>query len=86
MSNSKKQGSKSHQSISQGKSSRSNMNTSVSGHAPSRPTADAARPRPTMPSQRAVAEAAYFLWQKRGGDQFANWLEAEAKLKHGTKN
>ena len=47
---------------------------------------DAARPRPIMPSQRAVAEAAYFLWQRRGGDQLTNWLEAEAKLKQSTKN
>lgn len=36
-------------------------------------------------SQRAVAEAAYFLWLQRGGDQLSNWLEAEAKLRKTLK-
>lgn len=36
-------------------------------------------------SERSIAEAAYFLWQQRGGDQLANWLEAEAKLRKTLK-
>ncbi len=31
-------------------------------------------------SRAAVAEAAYFLWLQRGGNETVNWLEAEAML------
>jgi hypothetical protein len=31
-------------------------------------------------SRDAVAEAAYFLWLERGGNETVNWLEAEAAL------
>lgn len=37
--------------------------------------------RPASPSREAIAEAAYFLWLQRGGDDVNNWLEAEAKLR-----
>jgi hypothetical protein len=30
---------------------------------------------------QAIAEAAYFLWQQRGGNELVNWVEAEAMLK-----
>ena len=33
---------------------------------------------------QAIAEAAYFLWLKRGGDPTTNWLEAEAALRRAT--
>jgi hypothetical protein len=39
------------------------------------------KPAPPEISQTAIAQEAYFLWQKRGGDAMTNWLEAEAKLK-----
>lgn len=29
---------------------------------------------------QAIAEAAYFLWLRRGGNEVVNWLEAEAML------
>jgi hypothetical protein len=32
-----------------------------------------------------IAEAAYFLWLKRGGNEVVNWLEAEASLRNGVK-
>ena len=32
-------------------------------------------------TRQAIAEAAYFLWQQRGGNELVNWLEAEAMLK-----
>jgi hypothetical protein len=32
-------------------------------------------------TRQAIAEAAYFLWQQRGGDEVVNWLEAEATLR-----
>ena len=32
-------------------------------------------------SAHAIAEAAYFLWLERGGNETVNWLEAEAALK-----
>lgn len=31
-------------------------------------------------SRQAVAEAAYYLWLQRGGNETVNWLEAEAML------
>ena len=31
-------------------------------------------------SRQAVAEAAYYLWLERGGNETVNWLEAEAML------
>jgi len=31
-----------------------------------------------------IAEAAYYLWRQRGGNEMVNWLEAERLLK--TKN
>ena len=31
-------------------------------------------------SRHAIAEAAYFLWLQRGGNETVNWLEAEAML------
>ena len=39
------------------------------------------KPRPAAPSPQAVAEAAYFLWLQRGGNEVDNWLEAEATLR-----
>lgn len=39
--------------------------------------------KPTEITEQAVAEAAYFLWQQRGGDEIGNWLEAEAMLRAG---
>ena len=32
-------------------------------------------------TQQAIAEAAYFLWQQRGGNEVVNWLEAESMLR-----
>jgi hypothetical protein len=40
-----------------------------------------AKPGTRDVSRAAGAEAAYFLWLKRGGDDVANWLEAEASLR-----
>lgn len=34
---------------------------------------------------QAIAEAAYFLWKKRGGSELVNWLEAEASLRSASK-
>jgi hypothetical protein len=36
---------------------------------------------PAQPTREAIAEAAYFLWLKRGGSDTRNWLEAEASLR-----
>jgi len=33
------------------------------------------------PAREAIAEAAYFLWLRRGGNEIVNWLEAEATLR-----
>lgn len=33
------------------------------------------------PTRAAIAEAAYFLWLQRGGNETANWLEAETSLR-----
>jgi hypothetical protein len=33
---------------------------------------------------QAVAEAAYFLWQQRGGNEVVNWLEADSMLRRQT--
>ena len=41
------------------------------------PTGGQAGPQPT---REQIAEAAYFLWLKRGGDEVLNWIEAEALL------
>lgn len=38
-------------------------------------------PSATGVTQQAIAEAAYFLWQQRGGNEVVNWLEAEATLR-----
>jgi hypothetical protein len=38
-----------------------------------------------QPTREAIAEAAYFLWLRRGGDGVANWLEAEALLRNKPK-
>lgn len=42
-----------------------------------------AKPTPSTNclTRQAIAEAAYFLWQQRGGNEIVNWLEAEAMLK-----
>jgi hypothetical protein len=34
-----------------------------------------------QPTREAIAEAAYFLWLRRGGNELVNWLEAEASLR-----
>ena len=39
------------------------------------------KPANAETTQQAIAEAAYFLWMRRGGDHMANWLEAEASLR-----
>jgi hypothetical protein len=41
--------------------------------------------KPGEPTPQAIAEAAYFLWQKRGGNETVNWLEAEATLRRTRK-
>ena len=33
------------------------------------------------PTAQAIAEAAYFLWLQRGGNETVNWLEAERMLR-----
>ncbi|MCI0629709.1 MAG: DUF2934 domain-containing protein [Phycisphaerales bacterium] len=42
--------------------------------------------KPTLEeiTRQNIAEAAYFLWLKRGGDEIANWIEAEAALKNAS--
>lgn len=35
----------------------------------------------SQPTREAIAEAAYFLWLRRGGNETVNWLEAEATLR-----
>jgi hypothetical protein len=37
--------------------------------------------KPAEVSRQAVAEAAYYLWLQRGGNETVNWLEAEAALR-----
>ena len=37
--------------------------------------------KPTEITRQQIAETAYFLWQKNGGNEVANWLEAERILK-----
>jgi hypothetical protein len=37
---------------------------------------------PAQPTREAIAEAAYFLWLQRGGDELVNWIEAEAMLQN----
>jgi hypothetical protein len=32
-------------------------------------------------TSQQIAEAAYFLWRQRGGNETVNWLEAERMLK-----
>ena len=39
----------------------------------------------SQPTREAIAEAAYFLWLKRGGSEVLNWLEAEAALRAKTR-
>lgn len=39
--------------------------------------------KPTEFTRQQIAEAAYFLWRKRGGSEESNWLEAERLLKTG---
>ena len=43
-------------------------------------TVEAKNVRNAVTSQ-AIAEAAYFLWQQRGGNEVVNWLEAESTLR-----
>jgi len=38
-----------------------------------------------QPPREAVAQAAYFLWMERGGDETTNWLEAEAALRRARR-
>ena len=40
-----------------------------------------AKPTRIEISQQAIAEAAYYLWLQRGGDEISNWLEAERQLR-----
>lgn len=35
----------------------------------------------TVVTREQIAQEAYYLWQKRGGNETVNWLEAEAALK-----
>lgn len=75
-----------------GVSSPKKQTTAIRPPAPPMPTRPAAPPvRPTQqveakprfapPSPQAIAEAAYFLWLQRGGNDLDNWLEAEATLR-----
>lgn len=50
----------------------------------SRPSAMEAKPTRVEITQQTVAEAAYYLWLRRGGDEISNWLEAERQLRHGS--
>jgi hypothetical protein len=43
-----------------------------------------AKPTRIEINQQTVAEAAYYLWLRRGGDDISNWLEAERQLRQGT--
>jgi hypothetical protein len=38
------------------------------------------KPAAGQVSRQQVAEAAYFLWLQRGGNDLVNWLDAEAIL------
>ncbi|MBL0926140.1 MAG: DUF2934 domain-containing protein [Phycisphaerales bacterium] len=54
--------------------------------APSAPASPPAPPAPPITVRHEdVANAAYFLWLKRGGDAHANWCEAERLLRNGQK-
>jgi hypothetical protein len=57
------------------------VQTPVAG--PVRTTTMETKPGAREVSTQAVAEAAYFLWLQRGGNQVVNWLEAEAALRTG---
>ena len=43
------------------------------------------KPKTREITNAAIAEAAYFLWQQRGGNEIDNWLDAEATLKANLK-
>ncbi len=43
--------------------------------------ARAAAPRAV--THAAIAERAYYIWQKTGGNAFENWLRAERELRNG---
>ena len=46
-----------------------------------RTTAMEAKPTRSEITRQAIAEAAYYLWLRQGGDEVSNWLEAERQLK-----
>lgn len=46
-------------------------------------TTSAVERKPTEITRQQIAEAAYLLWQKRGGSEVHNWLEAERQLRSG---
>ena len=54
-----------------------------SAAAPLRSTAQSVESKPGKgdPTLAQIAEAAYFLWKERGGNETVNWLEAERQLK-----
>ena len=67
-------------------SSKKNGNPiSFSGNAPAAATAIATQPAAATAEPRvtqdAIARAAYFRWQKQGGDAYTNWCEAEKELR-----
>ena len=43
-----------------------------------------AKPTRREVTHQAIAEAAYFLWLREGGDPTGNWLKAERLLRHGS--
>jgi hypothetical protein len=50
------------------------------GNRGNRTTSMEAKPTRTEITRQAVAEAAYYLWLRQGGDDVSNWLEAERQL------
>jgi hypothetical protein len=46
-----------------------------------RSTAYEAKPTRVEVTHQAIAEAAYYLWLREGGDASLNWLKAEQSLR-----
>lgn len=60
-------------------------NTRPSSGLEAKPAAGAAPLRSVTISQEAIAQAAYFRWQRFGGDEASNWTLAEQELRDEAK-
>lgn len=53
----------------------------ASGQAPTAQSTIESKPAPIAITQEAIAQAAYFRWQRCGGDPQTNWDAAERELR-----